>query len=182
MLSRWFEEASEAQSSRGTRPQARPRGETSASEEARFYSHSTMMTVNIYSPISGTAVRPEGVPSPAAAPAGGSSQESNIPERPTATTTPEAPAGPAAAAAVPQSTSSSSSGSSSTVAAPPPSSSSSVESAALSATPPASSPDSGQRSQVDVTATPTSTPTSEPALSGKSRRRAPPTAAARIHI
>uniref|UniRef100_A0A3Q3BIG6 Ddb1 and cul4 associated factor 6 n=1 Tax=Kryptolebias marmoratus TaxID=37003 RepID=A0A3Q3BIG6_KRYMA len=28
MLSRWFEEASEAQSSRGTRPQARPRGKT----------------------------------------------------------------------------------------------------------------------------------------------------------
>lgn len=28
MLSRWFEEASEAQSSRGTRPQTRPRGET----------------------------------------------------------------------------------------------------------------------------------------------------------
>lgn len=27
MLSRWFEEASEAQSSRGTRPQTRPRGE-----------------------------------------------------------------------------------------------------------------------------------------------------------
>uniref|UniRef100_A0A672ZRX2 Ddb1 and cul4 associated factor 6 n=1 Tax=Sphaeramia orbicularis TaxID=375764 RepID=A0A672ZRX2_9TELE len=30
MLSRWFEEASEAQSSRGTRPQARPRGATEA--------------------------------------------------------------------------------------------------------------------------------------------------------
>lgn len=29
MLSRWFEEASEAQSSRGTRPQTRPRGEAS---------------------------------------------------------------------------------------------------------------------------------------------------------
>uniref|UniRef100_A0A3Q3J6D8 Ddb1 and cul4 associated factor 6 n=1 Tax=Monopterus albus TaxID=43700 RepID=A0A3Q3J6D8_MONAL len=29
MLSRWFEEASEAQSSRGTRPQTRPRGDTS---------------------------------------------------------------------------------------------------------------------------------------------------------
>uniref|UniRef100_A0A667YSX3 Ddb1 and cul4 associated factor 6 n=1 Tax=Myripristis murdjan TaxID=586833 RepID=A0A667YSX3_9TELE len=32
MLSRWFEEASEAQSSRGTRPQARSRGETGAPE------------------------------------------------------------------------------------------------------------------------------------------------------
>uniref|UniRef100_A0A667YL36 Ddb1 and cul4 associated factor 6 n=1 Tax=Myripristis murdjan TaxID=586833 RepID=A0A667YL36_9TELE len=32
MLSRWFEEASEAQSSRGTRPQARSRGETGGSD------------------------------------------------------------------------------------------------------------------------------------------------------
>uniref|UniRef100_A0A3Q4BW37 Uncharacterized protein n=1 Tax=Mola mola TaxID=94237 RepID=A0A3Q4BW37_MOLML len=33
MLSRWFEEASEAQSSRGTRPQTRPRGETNSTHK-----------------------------------------------------------------------------------------------------------------------------------------------------
>ncbi|XP_019111324.2 DDB1- and CUL4-associated factor 6 isoform X4 [Larimichthys crocea] len=143
MLSRWFEEASEAQTSRGTRPQSRPRG---------------------------TAVRPES--SPPAAPAGASAQESSVPERPVGTdATPEVPAGPvAAAAAMPKSTSSSSSssGSSSTVTAPPPSSSSSVESSApSSSSPPTSSPDSEQRSQADSTGTPTPTPTptSEPALS-----------------
>ncbi|XP_042350222.1 DDB1- and CUL4-associated factor 6 isoform X6 [Plectropomus leopardus] len=143
MLSRWFEEASEAQSSRGTRPQTRPRG---------------------------TAVRPEGGPSAPAAPAGGSSLESSAPERPTGSNPPEVPAGPdaAAAAAIPKSTSSSSSGSSSTVTAPPPSSSSSVESSVPSSSPLTSSPDSEQRSQTDTTGTPTPTPTptSEPALSG----------------
>ncbi|XP_008273784.1 DDB1- and CUL4-associated factor 6 isoform X4 [Stegastes partitus] len=140
MLSRWFEEASEAQSSRGTRPQTRPRG---------------------------TAVRPEG--NTPAAPTGDSSQESSAPERPVGTDSPEVPASPAAAAAapMPKSTSSSSSGSSSAVTAPPPSSSSSVESSAPSSSPLTSSPDSEQRSQADTTGTPTptATPTSEPALS-----------------
>ncbi|XP_019111322.2 DDB1- and CUL4-associated factor 6 isoform X2 [Larimichthys crocea] len=151
MLSRWFEEASEAQTSRGTRPQSRPRG---------------------------TAVRPES--SPPAAPAGASAQESSVPERPVGTdATPEVPAGPvAAAAAMPKSTSSSSSssGSSSTVTAPPPSSSSSVESSApSSSSPPTSSPDSEQRSQADSTGTPTPTPTptSEPALSEYGPHRLP---------
>ncbi|XP_071333129.1 DDB1- and CUL4-associated factor 6 isoform X5 [Trachinotus anak] len=142
MLSRWFEEASEAQSSRGTRPQTRPRG---------------------------TVVHPEGASNTPAAPAGDSSQDSSAPERPVGTDAPEVPAGPAAAAApVPKSTSSSSSGSSSTVTAPPPSSSSSVESSAPSSSPLTSSPDSEQRSQADTTGTPTptATPTSEPALSG----------------
>ncbi|XP_071333120.1 DDB1- and CUL4-associated factor 6 isoform X4 [Trachinotus anak] len=141
MLSRWFEEASEAQSSRGTRPQTRPRG---------------------------TVVHPEGASNTPAAPAGDSSQDSSAPERPVGTDAPEVPAGPAAAAApVPKSTSSSSSGSSSTVTAPPPSSSSSVESSAPSSSPLTSSPDSEQRSQADTTGTPTptATPTSEPALS-----------------
>ncbi|XP_044072336.1 DDB1- and CUL4-associated factor 6 isoform X3 [Siniperca chuatsi] len=139
MLSRWFEEASEAQSSRGTRPQTRPRG---------------------------TAVRPAGASSTPAAPAGGPSQGSSIPERPVGTDAPEVPGGPvAAAAAMPKSTSSSSSGSSSTVTAPPPSSSSSVESSAPSSSPLTSLPDSEWRSQADTTATPTPTPTSEPTLS-----------------
>ncbi|KAM9347612.1 DDB1- and CUL4-associated factor 6-like isoform 2-T2 [Symphorus nematophorus] len=150
MLSRWFEEASEAQSSRGTqRPQTRPRG---------------------------TAVRPEGASNIPAAPAGASSQESSVPERPTGTDAPEVPAGPAAAtAAMPKSTSSSSSGSSSTVTAPPPSSSSSVESSAPSSSPLTSSPDSEQTSQADTTGTPTPTPTptSEPALSEYGPHRLP---------
>ncbi|XP_026231994.1 DDB1- and CUL4-associated factor 6 isoform X4 [Anabas testudineus] len=142
MLSRWFEEASEAQSSRGTRPQTRPRG---------------------------TAVRPEGASNAPAAAAGASSQESSAPERPVGTDAPEVAESPVAAAAMPKSTSSSSSGSSSTVTAPPPSSSASVESSAPSSSPLTSSPDSEQRSQDTTTTgtpTPTATPTSEPALSG----------------
>ncbi|XP_040005019.1 DDB1- and CUL4-associated factor 6 isoform X2 [Xiphias gladius] len=149
MLSRWFEEASEAQSSRGTRPQTRPRG---------------------------TAVRPEGASSTPAAPARDSSQESSAPERPVGTDTPEVPVGLAAAASpTPKSASSSSSGSSSTVTAPPPSSSSSVESSAPSSSPLSSTPDSEQRSQADTTAssTPTATHTTEPALSEYGPHRLP---------
>ncbi|XP_070693989.1 DDB1- and CUL4-associated factor 6 isoform X2 [Pempheris klunzingeri] len=151
MLSRWFEEASEAQNSRGTRPQTRPRG---------------------------TAVRPEGPLNTPSAPAGSSRQESSVPERTAGTDAPEAAAGPDAdAAAIPKSTSSSSSGSSSTVTAPPPSSSSSVETSAPSSSPLTSSPDSEQRSQGDTTATPTPTPTptptSEPALSEYGPHRLP---------
>ncbi|XP_063743889.1 DDB1- and CUL4-associated factor 6 isoform X2 [Eleginops maclovinus] len=135
MLSRWFEEASEAQSSRGTRPQTRPRG---------------------------TDVRPEGASSAPAAPAGGSSQEASVPARPAESNPPEEPAGPAAAVAatsLPKPTSSSSSGSSSTVTAPPPSSSSSVESAVPSSSSPVTpSTDSEQRSQADTAGTPTPTP------------------------
>ncbi|XP_034742149.1 DDB1- and CUL4-associated factor 6 isoform X3 [Etheostoma cragini] len=153
MLSRWFEEASEAQGSRGTRPQTRARG---------------------------TAVAPEGASNNSAAPAGGSSQESSVPERPVDSNGPEVPAGPvAAAAAMPKSTSSSSSGSSSTVTAPPPSSSSSVESSAPSSSPLTSSPDSEQRSQADtartptLSSTPTPTPTPEPTLSEYGPNRLP---------
>ncbi|XP_035459618.1 DDB1- and CUL4-associated factor 6 isoform X4 [Scophthalmus maximus] len=149
MLSRWFEEASEAQSSRGTRPQTRPRG---------------------------TAVRPEAASNTPATPAGESSQESSATEGPVGTDTPEEPAASAtatanaaaAAAPMPKSTSSSSLGSSSAVTAPPPSSSSSVESSAPPTSPLTSSPDSEQRSQANTTRTPTTattTSTSEPALS-----------------
>ncbi|XP_059198611.1 DDB1- and CUL4-associated factor 6 isoform X2 [Centropristis striata] len=157
MLSRWFEEASEAQSSRGTpRPQTRPRG---------------------------TAVRPEGASTAPAAPAEGSSQGSSVPEGTVASTAPEAAAAPdaatataAAATAMPKSTSSSSSGSSTTVTAPPPSSSSSVESSASSTSPLTTSTDSEQRSQPETTGTPTPTPTpsSEPALSGAAEAAASP--------
>ncbi|XP_068184790.1 DDB1- and CUL4-associated factor 6 isoform X2 [Antennarius striatus] len=148
MLSRWFEEASEAQGSRGTRPQTRPRG---------------------------TAARPEGALNVPPAPAGGSSQESGAPERPGGAEAPEASAGPAADAEPMPKSNSSSSASSSTVTAPPPSSSSSVESSAPSASPLTSSPDSEQRSQADTTGTSTSTPTptSEPALSEYGPHRLP---------
>ncbi|XP_027879639.1 DDB1- and CUL4-associated factor 6 isoform X3 [Xiphophorus couchianus] len=142
MLSRWFEEASEAQSSRGSRPQARPRG---------------------------TAVRPEGSANTPAASGADSTQESGAPERPVETDSLEVPSSPAATSEAPmsKSTSSSSSGSSSTVTAPPTSGSSLVESSAPSSSPLTSSPDSEQRSQGDTTGTPTptATPTSEPALS-----------------
>ncbi|XP_069569686.1 DDB1- and CUL4-associated factor 6 isoform X1 [Brachyistius frenatus] len=154
MLSRWFEEASEAQGSRGSRPQTRPR-------------------------VTGTAVRPEGTSNTPAAPTADSSQESSVPARPVGTDSPEAPANPAAAAAtrIPKSTSSSSSGSSSTVTAPPPSSSSSVANSAPASSPSplTSSPDSEQRSQADATGTPTptATPSSEPALSEYGPHRLP---------
>ncbi|KAM9710440.1 DDB1- and CUL4-associated factor 6 isoform 1-T1 [Menidia menidia] len=145
MLSRWFEEASEAQSSRGTRPQTRPRG---------------------------TAVRPEGASNTPAAPTADSTQESSVPERPEGTDSPDVPASAAAnsAAPMPKSASCSSSGSLSTVTAPPTSSSSSVESAA-----PSSSPDSEQTSQADTTGTPlpTAAPTSEPAVSEYGPHRLP---------
>ncbi|XP_035459617.1 DDB1- and CUL4-associated factor 6 isoform X3 [Scophthalmus maximus] len=157
MLSRWFEEASEAQSSRGTRPQTRPRG---------------------------TAVRPEAASNTPATPAGESSQESSATEGPVGTDTPEEPAASAtatanaaaAAAPMPKSTSSSSLGSSSAVTAPPPSSSSSVESSAPPTSPLTSSPDSEQRSQANTTRTPTTattTSTSEPALSEYGPHRLP---------
>ncbi|XP_078795244.1 DDB1- and CUL4-associated factor 6 isoform X8 [Oryzias latipes] len=138
MLSRWFEEASEAQSSRGARPQARPR-----------------------------AVRPEGGINNPPAPAVDSTQEPNAPERPSGPNPPEEPASAAeaAAAATLKSRSSSSSGSSSTVTATPTSSSSPLESSAPSSSPIASSPDSEQRSQTDGTEMPTATPTSEPTVS-----------------
>uniref|UniRef100_A0A3P9LC72 Ddb1 and cul4 associated factor 6 n=1 Tax=Oryzias latipes TaxID=8090 RepID=A0A3P9LC72_ORYLA len=146
MLSRWFEEASEAQSSRGARPQARPRG---------------------------TAVRPEGGINNPPAPAVDSTQEPNAPERPLGPNPTEEPASPAEAAAALKSRSSSSSGSSSTVTATPTSSSSPLESSAPSSSPIASSPDSEQRSQTDGTEMPTATPTSEPAVSEYSPRRLP---------
>ncbi|KAF6730305.1 DDB1- and CUL4-associated factor 6 [Oryzias melastigma] len=147
MLSRWFEEASEAQSSRGARPQARPRG---------------------------TAVRPEGGLSNPPAPTVDSTQESSAPERPSGPNPTEEPVSPAeAAAATLKSTSSSSSGSSSAVTAPPTSSSSPLESSAPSSSPITSSPDSDQRSQTDATEMPTSTPTSEPTLSEYGPHRLP---------
>ncbi|KAM8854941.1 DDB1- and CUL4-associated factor 6 isoform 2-T2 [Spinachia spinachia] len=148
MLSRWFEEASEAQSSRGTRPQTRPR-----------------------------AIGPEGASTTPAAATGGSGQEPSVPERPVGSIAQEVPAAPDAdaAAAVPESTSSSSSGSTSTVTALPPSGSSSVESSAPSSSP--DSGRTGQAAATTTptpaTSTPAPTPTSEPALSEYGPHRLP---------
>ncbi|XP_013872996.1 DDB1- and CUL4-associated factor 6 [Austrofundulus limnaeus] len=131
MLSRWFEEASEAQSSRGTRPQVRPRG---------------------------TAVRPEGAaPTGDSSQESGAPERPVGTDPPEVTPSPAA----AAVTPVSKSTSSSSSGSSAAATAPATSSSSSVETSAPSSSSPlTSSPDSEQRSQVDTTAmaTPTSEP------------------------
>ncbi|TNN04327.1 hypothetical protein fugu_001356 [Takifugu bimaculatus] len=139
MLSRWFEEASEAQSSRGTRPQTRPRG---------------------------TAVHPEGTPHPSSAQAGGSSQDSSQPPAASGVNAPEPPPDPLTAT-MPKSTSSSSLGSFSTVTATPPPSSASVEATAPSSTSVPSAPDSDQRSQLEGSGSSTSTPpsSSERALS-----------------
>lgn len=134
MLSRWFEEASEAQSSRA-RPQTRPRG---------------------------TAARPEGSAeaseSPSQEPSGAEGPMEMEAVAPEAPSTPSS--APATAEPLPKSisSSSSSSGSSSTVTAPPPSSSSSLESAASSSSL-VSSPDSEQKSQAEVTPTGSATPT-----------------------
>uniref|UniRef100_A0A8D3EEK7 DDB1-and CUL4-associated factor 6 n=1 Tax=Scophthalmus maximus TaxID=52904 RepID=A0A8D3EEK7_SCOMX len=143
MLSRWFEEASEAQSSRGTRPQTRPR-EAASNTPATPAGESSQESSATEGPV-GT----------------------DTPEEPAASATATANAA-AAAAPMPKSTSSSSLGSSSAVTAPPPSSSSSVESSAPPTSPLTSSPDSEQRSQANTTRTPTTattTSTSEPALS-----------------
>ncbi|XP_072542339.1 DDB1- and CUL4-associated factor 6 isoform X3 [Salminus brasiliensis] len=150
MLSRWFEEASEAQSSRA-RPQTRPRG---------------------------TAARPEGAAAASGSPTQEPSGAEGPMEVEAAA--PEPPSTPASASASAEplpksiSSSSSSSGSSSTVTAPPPSSSSSLESAASSSSL-LSSPDSEQKSQAEVTPTGSATPTpsTEPVLSEYGPHRLP---------
>ncbi|XP_062390520.1 DDB1- and CUL4-associated factor 6 isoform X5 [Sardina pilchardus] len=164
MLSRWFEEASEAQSSRG-RPQTRPRG---------------------------TAPRPEGTEAVSDAPAAGlqasvgavdmdSLSAASVTAGPSAGPTPStvstAPVSAPSSVpteALPESAtaSTSSSGpSSSTLTAPPPSTSSSNEGAASSSSL-LSSPDSEQKSQAEAapatgTATPTVTPTATPTAAAR---------------
>ncbi|XP_041724024.1 DDB1- and CUL4-associated factor 6 isoform X7 [Coregonus clupeaformis] len=141
MLSRWFEEASEAQSSRGTtRPQTRPRG-TLPRIEGTLTTH-TIPTL-------------PAIPPPQEARASEGSMET------------EAPAVNPVHVPLPKSTSSTES--SSTVTAPPPSTSSSMEGSVLpSSSSLTSSLDSEQRSQADMAVTPTPTPTTEAVLSGAS--------------
>uniref|UniRef100_A0A3B1JNX7 Ddb1 and cul4 associated factor 6 n=1 Tax=Astyanax mexicanus TaxID=7994 RepID=A0A3B1JNX7_ASTMX len=143
MLSRWFEEASEAQSSRA-RPQTRPRGTAARPEGSAEASEiPSQEPLGAEGPMEMEAVAPEAPSTPASAPATAEPLPKSI------------------------SSSSSSSGSSSTVTAPPPSSSSSLESAASSSSL-VSSPDSEQKSQAEVTPTGSATPTpsTEAVLSG----------------
>ncbi|KAG9271085.1 DDB1- and CUL4-associated factor 6 isoform X2 [Astyanax mexicanus] len=134
MLSRWFEEASEAQSSRA-RPQTRPRGTAARPEGSAEASEiPSQEPLGAEGPMEMEAVAPEAPSTPASAPATAEPLPKSI------------------------SSSSSSSGSSSTVTAPPPSSSSSLESAASSSSL-VSSPDSEQKSQAEVTPTGSATPT-----------------------
>ncbi|XP_052462360.1 DDB1- and CUL4-associated factor 6 isoform X6 [Carassius gibelio] len=135
MLSRWFEEASEAQGSRA-RPQTRPRG-TPARPEGTFATSETHTQ----------AQEPTGV----------SAEGAMVVETPSSDPPPAPAAPPAPAEPLPKSISSSSSGSSSTVTAPAPSSSSSLESTVSAFL--LSSPDTEQRSQDEVTPTPSATPT-----------------------
>ncbi|KAM6985097.1 DDB1- and CUL4-associated factor 6 [Aplochiton taeniatus] len=151
MLSRWFEEASEAQGSRGTRPQTRPRG---------------------------TTLRPEGAPTIPVIPTVQPRVSEGPMEADTAAANPaasDATAQPSSFAP------SSSSGSSLTVPAPLHSfsSSSSMEGSAPASSSLTSAPDSATRSQAPPTGTPTPQPTSstDPALSGPGERPAPSTSA-----
>ncbi|KAL6484969.1 hypothetical protein MHYP_G00070140 [Metynnis hypsauchen] len=155
MLSRWFEEASEAQSSR-TRPQTRPRGTADQPGESAAASESTSQE-----------------------PAGAEGPMDVEPDIPDVSTVPASNAASASASAsaepLPKSvSSSSSSGSSSTVTAPPSSSSTSMESTASSSSL-LSSPDSEQKSQAEVTPTGSATPTpsTEPVLSEYGPHRLP---------
>ncbi|XP_066542426.1 DDB1- and CUL4-associated factor 6 isoform X2 [Hoplias malabaricus] len=160
MLSRWFEEASEAQSSR-TRPQTRPRGTAVRPDGAAAASETpSQEPAEPEGPMDVESVVPEASSTPASASATASASASasvSASDSASASTDP-----------LPKSvsSSSSSSGSSSTVTAPPPSSSSSMESTASSSSL-LSSPDSEQKSQAEVTPTGSATPTpsTEPALS-----------------
>uniref|UniRef100_A0AAY5EMB2 Ddb1 and cul4 associated factor 6 n=1 Tax=Electrophorus electricus TaxID=8005 RepID=A0AAY5EMB2_ELEEL len=141
MLSRWFEEASEAQGSRA-RPQARPRGTVARPEEAAAPSETpSQEPVETEGPMDVEAAAPEPSTTPASASVSGSTSASASASASTSAT--------ASAQPLPQSISSSSSGSSSTVSAPPHPTSSSM----------LSSPDSEQKSQAEDTPTSSATPT-----------------------
>ncbi|XP_035378643.1 DDB1- and CUL4-associated factor 6 isoform X2 [Electrophorus electricus] len=157
MLSRWFEEASEAQGSRA-RPQARPRGTVARPEEAAAPSETpSQEPVETEGPMDVEAAAPEPSTTPASASVSGSTSASASASASTSAT--------ASAQPLPQSISSSSSGSSSTVSAPPHPTSSSM----------LSSPDSEQKSQAEDTPTSSATPTpsTEAVLSEYGPRRLP---------
>ncbi|KAB5577057.1 hypothetical protein PHYPO_G00205600 [Pangasianodon hypophthalmus] len=183
MLSRWFEEASEAQSSR-TRPQTRPRGVTArtlgtaaASESRSQESLGAEGPMEVESATSDHSSPPasDSAPAQASAPA---TAPATAPASASATAPAPASASASASASaqpLPKSISSSSSGSSSTVTVLPPSTSSSMDNTASSPSL-LSSPDSEeQKSQPEVMTSRSSTPTpsTEPVLSEYGPRRLP---------
>ncbi|CAL9690069.1 unnamed protein product [Knipowitschia caucasica] len=139
MLSRWFEEASEAQSSRGTRPQARPRG---------------------------TAIRPEGPSSAPAAAAAAAAADTSTTAEPESSEISTAPAAEASSSSASSSTITAPLASSSTS---PPTSSPDSPSQRIqdpTATPTSSAtPTQTATSTSSATPTQSATPTSEPAPS-----------------
>ncbi|XP_041932980.1 DDB1- and CUL4-associated factor 6 isoform X2 [Alosa sapidissima] len=168
MLSRWFEEASEAQSSRG-RSQTRPRGTAARPEGTEATGpQASEGVVDMDSPSASSATAgPSAGPTPSTFSSAPVSAPLLVPTEPL----------PESATA----STSSSGPSSSTLTAPPPSTSSSNEGAASSSSL-LSSPDSEQKSQAEPapgtgTATPTATPTAatlaEAALSEYGPRRLP---------
>ncbi|XP_060732357.1 DDB1- and CUL4-associated factor 6 isoform X2 [Tachysurus vachellii] len=173
MLSRWFEEASEAQSSR-TRPQTRPRGvaarmlgTAAASESPSQESVGAEGPMEVESATSdhSSPPAPASTSTPAPVPA----------QAPAPAPAPTTATAPPSAQPLPKSISSSSSGSSSTVTVLPPSTSSSMDNTASSSSM-LSSPDSEeQKSQAEVMTTRSATPTpsTEPVLSEYGPRRLP---------
>ncbi|XP_058247485.1 DDB1- and CUL4-associated factor 6 isoform X2 [Hemibagrus wyckioides] len=187
MLSRWFEEASEAQSSRA-RPQTRPRGvaarmlgTAAASGSPSQESVGTEGPMEVESATSDHSSPPASDSAPASAAASALASASSLASASAAASSPAstsaAASSPASASAqpLPKSISSSSSGSSSTVTVLPPSTSSSMDNTASSSSL-LSSPDSEeQKSQAEVMTTRSATPTpsAEPVLSEYGPRRLP---------
>ncbi|XP_053090222.1 DDB1- and CUL4-associated factor 6 isoform X6 [Pangasianodon hypophthalmus] len=174
MLSRWFEEASEAQSSR-TRPQTRPRGVTArtlgtaaASESRSQESLGAEGPMEVESATSDHSSPPASDSAPAQASASATAPATAPASASASATAPASASASASAQPLPKSISSSSSGSSSTVTVLPPSTSSSMDNTASSPSL-LSSPDSEeQKSQPEVMTSRSSTPTpsTEPVLSG----------------
>ncbi|XP_034069589.1 DDB1- and CUL4-associated factor 6 isoform X7 [Gymnodraco acuticeps] len=79
MLSRWFEEASEAQSSRGTRPQTRPRGSSST---VTAPPPSTSSSVESSVPSSSSSPDTTGTPTPTPALSGATEAAGSPPDQP----------------------------------------------------------------------------------------------------
>ncbi|XP_053090218.1 DDB1- and CUL4-associated factor 6 isoform X2 [Pangasianodon hypophthalmus] len=181
MLSRWFEEASEAQSSR-TRPQTRPRGVTArtlgtaaASESRSQESLGAEGPMEVESATSDHSSPPASDSAPAQASASATAPATAPASASASATAPASASASASAQPLPKSISSSSSGSSSTVTVLPPSTSSSMDNTASSPSL-LSSPDSEeQKSQPEVMTSRSSTPTpsTEPVLSEYGPRRLP---------
>ncbi|XP_027019980.1 DDB1- and CUL4-associated factor 6 isoform X4 [Tachysurus fulvidraco] len=166
MLSRWFEEASEAQSSR-TRPQTRPRGVAARMLGTAAASVSpSQESGGAEGPMEVESATSDHSSPPAPTPA--STSTSTPAPAPAPAPAPTTATAPPSAQPLSKSISTSSSGSSSTVTVLPPSTSSSMDNTASSSSM-LSSPDSEeQKSQAEAMTTRSATPTpsTEPVLSG----------------